>query len=585
MSEKPHLLSRRFNMPILRTIDQTIQSLSLTGKIILYTLAAIFVVSGVMLLWNLNSAFLIEVPRSGGRLVEGVIGAPRFINPVLSVTDGDKDIAALVYSGLTRSLPDGTLGLDLADSYSISADGKTYSFVLRSDAKFHDGIPVTPDDIVFTVLKIQEASIKSNKRAYWEGVTVEKASEREVRFNLQQPYAPFIENTTIGILPKHVWKDLAGEQFISSTLNTNPIGSGPYKVGSIDRNAKGIPLSYTLDSNSEFYLGKPYIKNVVFKFYNSEKSLIENYVRGDVKSVSGISPDNAMLLKNEKTRILQTPLPRVFAVFFNQVTNKVLAYKEVRQALSLAVNRQGIVTSVLQGFGTPLDSAVPKSFTGEVQSGARDATSHHEEAIALLEKNGWLLNANGIREKKVGNTIIPLSFSISTSDAPELKEVAEHVQANWKQIGADVSIKIVEGGYLNQNVIKPRKYDALLFGQVVNRDLDLYAFWHSSQRDDPGLNVALYSNSTVDKTLEMMRIETKASTRQELYKKIESELQDDIPAIFLYSPHFIYVLPEELKGISLKQVSSPSERFSSIHKWYLNTDTIWKIFDKSQPSN
>jgi peptide/nickel transport system substrate-binding protein len=542
VSEKP-ILSRRFDLPILHRIEHAIESLSLTGKVIFYTLVAVFIISAVGLLWNVNNAFMITIPRPGGKLVEGIVGPARFINPVLAVTDGDKDITALVYSGLTRIMPDGTLGLDLADSYTLSPDGKVYTFVLRKDALFHDGTPVTAQDVIFTIHKIQESSIKSPKRAYWEGIDVQKIDDSHIRFILQVPYAPFLENTTIGILPEHLWQNLTGEQFTMSDLNTKPIGSGPYKIASIDRAENNVPVSCTLDAFNEYYLTKPYIKTVVFKFYNSEKNVIESYENGDINALSSISPDNATILQQSKARILQASLPRVFAVFFNQSNNPALSAKEVRQALNQAVDRTEIINSVLQGFGSPLDSAVPKSFTNEVQS-ETDSRAHPDEAIKLLEQNGWLLNASGIREKKVGKDVIPLAFSISTSDAPELKEVADHLQAQWKAIGAHVSVKVVEGGYLNQNIIKPRRYDALLFGQVVNRDLDLYAFWHSSQRTDPGLNVSLYSNATVDKLLETMRVEVKPEAREAMYTK-----------------------------------------FETISRWYLKTDSIWNIFNHSKTSN
>jgi peptide/nickel transport system substrate-binding protein len=578
---KSRIFKKRFTISAFRTIDKKLRSLSLTGKAILYTLSAVFIMSSLGMLWNVNSAFIVDVPRPGGRLIEGVIGLPRFINPALAITDADKDISALVYSGLMRVMPDGTLGLDLAQSYTISPDGKVYTFALRTDAKFHDGTPVSADDVVFTIQKIQDQAIKSTKRVQWEGIMVEKTQNNEVRFTLHQPYAPFLENTTLGILPKHKWESLEGEKFVMSEMNVNPIGSGPFKVSTIERNDEGVPSSYTLEANKDYYLGVPNIKNVVFKFYTAEKNLVEFYQTGDVNAINTVSPENASILKEQGATVVESSLPRIFAVFFNQNVNKTLGYKEVREALSLAVNRQDIITNVLKGYGTPLDSAVPKSFTNEVQS--EDSTwhtSHTDQAINLLENNGWQLNANGIREKKVGTTVLPLAFSISTSDAPELKQVADMIVAEWKKLGAQVSVRVVEGGYLNQNVIKPRKYDALLFGQVVNRDLDLYAFWHSSQRADPGLNVALYNNTTVDKILESMRAEINLTQRKVLYSQFAAELRKDVPAVFLYSPNFIYVVPQQLGGISLHEVSNPSERFTNISQWYLNTDRIWKIFAK-----
>ncbi|MDQ3014671.1 MAG: peptide ABC transporter substrate-binding protein [bacterium] len=589
MNEKPHIFSRRFQLPIFRTVDTTIRSLSLTGKVVFYTLATLFIISALGMLWQVNSAFLVEVPREGGALTEGVIGSPRFVNPVLSVTEGDKDISALVYSGLMRLMPNGTLGNDLADKHTVSPDGKIYTFTIRPNAVFHDGTPVTADDVVFTVRKIQDKAVKSNKQAQWEGILVDKTVDNEVRFTLPQAYAPFLENTTIGILPKHLWEPLLGDQFMNSNLNIRPIGSGPFIVETVDTNESGSPVMYTLAPFEKYYFGKPYIEQIIFKFFTTEKSLIEAYQAGEINAMNGISSENAIVLKQTGAPMLQSALPRIFAVFFNQTTNKVLAYKEVRQALSLGLNRQTVVDNVLDGFGSPLDSAVPKSFTNEVQSEFTDsqalqASSDHASstlaAINLLEQNGWQLNANGIREKKVGNDSIVLSFSISTSDAPELKEVAELVIAEWKKLGADVSVKVVEGGYLNQNIIKPRRYDALLFGQVVNRDLDLYAFWHSSQRADPGLNVALYENKTVDTILEQMRVEISFNKRRELYQKFETELSKDVPAVFIYSPRFIYVVPQALHREEIHEVSTPSERFSTVSSWYLRTDKVWKIFAK-----
>jgi peptide/nickel transport system substrate-binding protein len=245
----------------------------------------------------------------------------------------------------------------------------------------------------------------------------------------------------------------------------------------------------------------------------------------------------------------------------------------------LAVNRDFIVNSVLQGFASPLDSAVPKSFTKEVQSSTTNTSSSpFDDAAKLLDSNGWTMNAQGIREKKIGKDTIPLAFSISTSDSAELKQVAETLKSEWKKLGADVTVKVVESGNLNQNIIKPRKYEGLLFGQVINRDLDLYPFWHSSQQQDPGLNVALYSNKTADKILEDLRKTTDKTAREQEYVMLNNELQKDVPAIFLYTPNFIYVVPPTLHGLDISEISTPSERFGDISSWYTATDHIWKIF-------
>lgn len=530
--------------------------------------------------WRANSAFLVEVPRRGGTITEGVIGLPRFINPVLAVTDSDKDLSALVYSGLMHQMPDGSLVPNLAESYSISEDKTTYTFILKPDIYFHDGTRVTTDDIEFTIAKIQDPVTKSAKRANWDGVVIEKVNEREIKFKLRQPYAPFLRNTTMGILPKHAWSEIDSEQFTLHQLNTHPIGSGPYKIKSVEQD-KGMPTLYTLQAFNRYALGKPLIKSIIFKFFVTEKELIGAYSRGEVMAINSFSPDSAETLAEDGIYIQSLPLPRVFGIFFNTTENKALADRSVRQALNSAVDKQRLVDIVLRGYGVILDGPVPAGFIGETPLSTSTPEENIAAANALLEKNDWKLNANGIREKKIDKETVPLTFSISTSDAPELKEVAELVKADWKKIGIDVNVKVFEGGNLNQNVIRPRKYEALLFGQVVNRDLDLLAFWHSDQVQDPGLNIALYSNSEIDSILEKLRTISDPIERGEVYLTLLNKLQLDMPAVFLYSPHFIYIAPGNVKGLTLGPVHVPSDRFANIHEWYIYTDHVWDIFEKN----
>ncbi len=572
-------MKRRFSIPFLRPLEDAVHTLSLTGKVILYTLVIVFCTSALGLLWNVNKLFLVDTPHNGGTLREGVVGLPRFVNPVLSVTDGDKDLVALVYSGLLKAMPDGTFMPDLAESYTISPDGRIYTFVLRKDATFHDGKPVTADDIVFTVEKIQDPTTKSPKQSNWDGITVQKVNDSEVRFILKQAYAAFLENTTLGILPAHALQNKTGEAFITDDINVNPIGSGPYKVDSIKRTSNGAPASYILVPFTHYLHGVPKISKLILSFYANEKNLVEAYRAHDIDSMNSIAPETAYELQNAGSTIIQAALPRTFAVFFNQESNRALAQKEVRQALNMSVDRALIVNSVFQGFASPLDSAVPKSFTSSTHSlSSIVSTSTVDDAIRLLDQQGWTPNATGIREKKIGKDTVPLSFSISTTDAPELKAVADILKTEWQKLGADVTIKVVEGGYLNQNIIKPRKYDALLFGQVVNKDLDLYAFWHSTQTEDPGLNVALYKNKSADIILERMRVTLDHNARIELYNQFDALLKKDMPAVFLFSPNFIYVVPDQFKDNVITEISVPSERFGTISSWYLITEKIWKLF-------
>jgi peptide/nickel transport system substrate-binding protein len=556
-------------------------------------LIILFAASAFFLLMKVNAGFLVQVPARGGSISEGIIGSPRFINPLLAVSDADRDLTLLIYSGLMRATPEGLLIADLAENYQISEDGLIYTFQIREDAVFHDGMPVTADDVVFTIQYAQDQTLKSPKRANWDGVSVQKTNEREVQFILKQPYAPFLENTTLGILPRHIWKDASPEQFPFSEYNTSPIGSGPYRIATIARNSSGIPTSYTLEPFNRFTLGKPFIESVRIAFYPNEEALLEGYRKREVENINSIAPHQLQGLTRKETAVAHVPLPRIFAVFFNQNQQSVFADKGVREALDVALDKQRIVTEVLAGYGIDITGPIPPgmvdgtvpvrapltSLPGEEEASSTDRIA---QARAILENAKWVFDEEeGVWKKKSGSTEQRLVFSLSTSNAPELKAAAELIVNEWTKLGVPVELKIFETGDLNHTVIRPRKFDALFFGEIIGRELDLYAFWHSSQRNDPGLNIALYANITADSLLEQARVTSDREEREELFHDFLAEIQADDPAIFVYSPDFIYLLPSTLKGVELGFVTTPGERFLNIYQWYIETDSVWSIFARS----
>lgn len=579
---------RGWNIPKSDAILKTIASFSVTEKIIFYFFLCIFIVSSFILLWKVNQSFLVEFPARGGQLKEGIIGSPRFINPILAISDADRDMTSLVYSGLMKSNPEGNLIPDLAESYEISKDGLVYKFKLKDNAYFHNGEKVTTDDIEFTINKTQDSTLKSPKRPNWDGVTVRKINEKEIEFVLKQSYSPFLENTTLGILPKKIWMNFDSDQFSFSLFNIEPIGSGPYKIKSLKKDSYGIPTYYILASFNKYVSDMPYIKKLLINFYQNEKSLMDALKGREIESVNAISSENAELLKKENgLKIIKEPLPRIFGIFFNQSQAPVLANKEIREALNEAIDKSRIVKEVLNGYGIEINSPIPsdlmKNNNDSKENESIDKKANKdlniEKIIGRLQDNGWKINEEEkILEKKTKTETQQLRFSISTSNIPELKKVAEIVKEEWEKLGAQVEVKIFEAGDLNQNVIRPRKYDALLFGEIVGRDLDLFAFWHSTQRKDPGLNIALYANSKADKLLEDARKIEDKSERMEKYKQFEDEIAKDIPAVFLYSPDFIYVIPDKINGYSIGQVITPADRFLNINEWYIDTEKVWKIF-------
>jgi peptide/nickel transport system substrate-binding protein len=581
---------KQIHIPGLNRAEAAIQKFTIGERWLFYTLAAIMVGSGLLLIVKVGNLFSVTIPAHGGTFIEGIVGSPRFINPLLAVSDADRDLSALVFSGLLRANTDGALVPDLAEKYEISPDGLTYTVTIKNNARFHDGEPLTADDVIFTIEKARDPAIKSIKRAEWEGVTAEKVNDRVVTFHLLKPYYPFIENLTLGIIPKHLWKDGSAEEFSFSLKNINPVGSGPFKINKIVKNDKGIPTEYALVSFSKYASGEPYLNNIYIKLYPSEQDLLNAWKWGNIDSMGGISPNKTDSLNNAGAKIETLKLPRVYGVFLNQNQAAIFADKAVRRALDEAVDKNKLVKNVLHGYGSVLDGPLPLDVLGASgQSDANDSqraassTDRIAKARNMLAKAGWALNKNtNVLEKivktKKGNTVSTLSFSISAPNVPELKEAADFVSDSWNALGAKTEVKLFELSDLSQNVIRPRKYDALLFGQVIGRNPDMFAFWHSSQRNDPGYNIALYANSKVDKLLNDAREVRNQDDQDAIVKKIYSEINNDTPAIFLYTPDYLYVIPKDMKGFKGGFIASPPERFADIASWYTKEDRVWKIF-------
>ncbi|MCX6753416.1 MAG: peptide ABC transporter substrate-binding protein [Candidatus Nomurabacteria bacterium] len=579
---------RNFKLPTKHEIRVAISSFQKKEKLIFLGLCAVLIISTISILENINKMFMVEVPMSGGSFSEGIVGTPRFVNPILALSDADRDMTSLIYSGLMRKSPDGSIIPDLAEKYEMSPDGMSYTFTLKDKISFQDGTPVTADDIIFTINKIEDPLVKSPHKNNWDGITAEKIDEKTIKFNLKQPYTSFLENATLGILPAHIWKNSPIEL---NTANVNPIGSGPYQVKKVSKQASGIIDYYDLTQFKKFILGRPFINDITVKFYPNEDELVFALKNGDVDQISSITPENAETLKETNYRVESSILPRVFGLFFNQNQNQIFTDKNIVSAINQAIDKDKIITEVLHGYGVAIDDPIPPNLIA-YQKLNDDVKSSHEDGLkkaqAILAKDGWTKGPDGLlqkttvdkKKKKVTKSNTSLQFTISTGNAPELAKAAELIATDLTQLGMKVDVKTFEIGNLNQTVIRPRKYDALLFGEIITHESDLFAFWHSSQRKDPGLNVAMYTNAKVDKILEDALVTVDEKSRIKKYSQFEDEIRKDMPAVFLYSPSFVYVVSKKLDGLAIDHITNPGDRFLNVYKWSIDKDYIWKIFSK-----
>lgn len=348
-------------------------------------------------------------------------------------------------------------------------------------------------------------------------------------------------------------------------------------LSSITRDSGGIPERYKLVSFNRYYDHEAFLESLDIHFYSNERAAIDAYNDGNVESIAGISAQETSRIASTtpSAKILTSPLPRIFGIFFNQSSAPVLSDEEVRRALDVALDKRRFVNELLYGYGTSINSPIPVGITSS--SSATTQIGNKDKAKEILIKSGWVQNADGIMEKKDKKSTQTLEFSITTADTPELKQAAEIAKSEWESIGVKVSVKVFEYGDLSQNIIKTRKYDALLFGEFIGKDLDLYAFWHSSQRNSPGLNVAMYVNSKTDKLLETARETSDERIKEKAYEDFEKIIKDEIPAVFLYSPDYIYIVPEKIGGINFGKITNSADRWYDIDKWYTETDNVWKF--------
>ncbi len=565
-----------------RVLSKILDSFSGKQTLIFAILALVIFISAISILGKINKKFLIYRPENGGTLTEGVLGAPRFINPILATSDTDRDLVSLIYAGLMKKTPEGTIIPDLAERYEVSPDGLTYTFHIKAGAEFQDKTPLTADDVIFTIEKAKDPLVKSPFEAVWQGVNVYKneGDNSTVVFRLSEPYAAFLENATLGILPKTLWEKFGSEEFSQSENNLNAVGAGPYKIASIKEHKNRLIEEIKLVSFSQGAGAHPFITHFDFKFFKGEDDLVKAYRKGRVDQIGSISPKIGKELEDAGFEPTTATLSRIFGLFFNPNNNEILRDKKVIQAMELAINKEDIVNRSLYGFGSVIDNPVPRALLNGsfVPPSPKDSLGDLTRAADILDSDGWKLNAaTGLREKG-GKT---LELSISTADVTELRASAEIIKEDLEKVGMKVSVKVFEVGILNQNVIRPREYEILFFGQVVRNESDLFAFWHSSQRTDPGLNIAVYTNNKVDKILEDLIAANDKAVRISKMNELMSELKTDMPAIFIYSPQFIYFQSPKVEGVRLDHITSSPERFLNVTDWYMRTDSIWKFLSKN----
>ena len=512
---------------------------------------------------------MVSVPDSGGSYSEAVVGNPSYLNPILlQFNQVERDVSSLIFSGLTRLDENGTIVPDLAERWDVSAEGKSYLFQLRKDVRWHDNTPFTADDVVFTIKEMQSADFQGSPDVadLWRNIQVEQVGDYSVRFTLKDPYAPFLEFASVGILPHHLFADTVGKAMTGSQYNLRPIGTGPYKLSKIS--AEGI----TLEPHPDYYGPVPHLAQLRFRFYPDYATALAALEKGDVDALSNLDPQDVARVKaNEKLAIYSAPDYLRYSVLFLNNSSPVFNDRAVRQAAAYAINRDRLIQTVLYGQGSPGKGPVsPGSWAFDPK--AKSYEYDPKKAESLLESAGWQdSNGDGIREKD-GQ---PLSFVVLTNDNQRRVKIGESISDDLRKVGFKTEIQAVGWTDLLKEYMGPRTFQSAIAEQwLMTADPDIYSLWHSSEAGSGGFNFSGLVSDRMDKLLEDGRRTTDRAARTQIYGELQQLWADESPAVILYYPQYNWAVSRTVKDVKLSAMIDPSSRFRHVSEWYTQTRSV-----------
>lgn len=467
---------------------------------------------------------------------EAIVGKMETFNPLFSKTEAEKEINQLVFTGLVKILPDGSIKPDLAERYETKNDIE-FTFYLKKNIHWHDGQKFTADDVVHTIQIGQNPLYQSEIEETFRDVEVIKKDDYTVIFRLREPFSPFLSALTLGIIPKHI-----------SLNNYRPIGTGSFKFIEIKKDY------CVLES-----------KNLKLKFlYYPNLKTAETAVRlGQVHGLANFGSNSNYFSKWDNFQIKKTNLAyREVMVFFN-INEKILREKNVRQALAFSTPKEDISKNSFGKKGKIALNSLPdlKIFqTNSTEKYPYDL----EKANLLLNSAGWVLQ-DGFRYKDGEK----LHLSITTIDDLDFEDTAIKLRNSWSKLGIEVSIELISGKELKNQIVPNRTFSILLTSQLLNFDPDQYVLWHTTQIKES--NVSGINSPKIDKLLEDGRRTSDPKVRAEKYQEFTRIILDEVPAIFLYYPSYNWLVSKRIENIDITNFRVPKDRFRNSQDWKIKT--------------
>lgn len=540
---------------------------------IFFVAGLLVIASSVFLFIRFYTVYLPDKPLSGGEYIEGVVGNPRYPHPFFApLNPVDIDLANLLYRGLVKLGSEGNIILDAAKSYAVSTDGLVYDFVLRDNLKFHDDKPITVDDVVWTYQQLKDTRWQSPLQISFQNVEVTQTGEWNLEFKLTKPSTSFLSSLTVGILPAYLWRDIAPDTARTHELMRQPVGSGVWKVKEIVSSTNGTVKSYNL-VRADAGVTPPYLESLTLRFYSNWDELAKALEDRSVDGAAFIPAEfKTEVEKQHHFNFVQVALPQYVAVFLQIQKDSPLDDVRVRKALSSVIDRRQLIKVILNNEAKPITEVPLPGFSEEATITAPDLAL----AQANISAAGWVMpkskaaassrpdSAQVFRQK--GKVVMHLK--LTTTDLSEYVAVAKFLARQWEDLGVQVEVEIVPAASIVQDIIQPRKYEALLYGQILGADFDPYPFWHSSQEVAPGLNLTNYLNKGADQLLEEARHQIYQDGRRTRYGEWLKAMSVDMPAVFLYRPQYWYAVDQRVRGVDDLQLVSPGSRVWAWENWY-----------------
>lgn len=536
-------------------------------QVLLIILGVVLV--GILLAYLAINYTTVLRPGRGGTYVEGIAGSPHYLNPLLSNSQVDRDVCALVFNGLTRLNERGEVEPDLARGWDVTLDDLTYTFHLRSNAYWHDGTPFTADDVVFTIGLLQASDFPGPSDLgpdLWQAVTVEKVDRRTVRFTLPESYAPFLDYTTVSILPAHLLSGVRAANLPTAEFNLNPVGTGPFKLKEIEVEGETI-TAMVLKQHARYYGARPYLDRIQFRFYPSDQAVFDAYEAGEVEGIARIpAPDLPRAGAFPNLALLSAQIAR-YSILFLNLGHPDLPFfqeQEVRQALLYALDRQRIVESALGGQALVAHSPLIPG-TWAYNDDVPRYEYNPDMASELLDEAGWELPAGsgGVRRKEDQ----PLAFTLLTSSEPERSAVAQMIAEQWAAIGVTVTVETASPLEVRE-ALESRDFEAIIVQLTLPGDPDPYPFWHQTQIRN-GQNYAGFDHRRISEVIEQARVTTNRERRRELYYEFQDMFAQEVPALLLYVSIYTYGVDERIHNVQIGPLMHASDRFRTISEWWI----------------